>query len=59
MIGYMLELIDTEELYENDNILVLFSTFNKNGFKISTIDLAYKNKNGEIIEIKTIKELYI
>ena len=55
----MLELIDTEELYENDNILVLFSTFNKNGFKISTIDRAYKNKNGEIIEIKTIKELYI
>ena len=55
----MLELIDTEELYENDNILVLFSTFNKNGFKISTIDLAYTNKNGEIIEIKTIKELYI
>ena len=53
----MLELIDTEELYENDNILVLFSTFNKNGFKISTIDL--ENKNGEIIEIKTIKELYI
>ena len=36
----MLELIDTEELYENDNILVLFSTFNKNGLKISTIDLA-------------------
>ena len=55
----MLELIDTEELYENDNILVLFSTFNKNGLKISTIDLVYKNKNGEIIEIKTIKELYI
>ena len=55
----MLELIDTEELYENDNILVLFSTFNKNGLKISTIDIAYKNNKGEIIEIKTIKELYI
>ena len=55
----MLELIDTEELYENDNILVLFSTFNKNGLKISTIVLANKNNNGEIIEIKTIKELYI
>ena len=54
----MLELINVEDLYENDKIIIMDSIFFNNNKLIENIEIGFKNKSGDIIDIKTIK-LYV
>lgn len=51
----MLELINVEDLYENDKIIIMDSIFFNNNKLIENIEIGFKNKSGDIIDIKTIK----
>mgnify|MGYP000255359388 FL=1 len=53
----MLELINVEDLYENDEIIIMDSIFFNNNKLIENIEIGFKNKNGDIIGIKTIKHI--
>ena len=48
----MLELINVEDLYENDEIIIMDSIFFNNNKLIENIEIGFKNKNGDIIGIK-------
>ena len=53
----MLELINVKDLYENDKIIIMDSIFFDNNKLIENIEVGFKNKNGDIIDIKTIKHI--
>ncbi len=53
----MLELINVEDLYENDKIIIMDSIFFNNNKLIENIEIGFKNKSGDIIGIKTIKHI--
>lgn len=53
----MLELINVEDLYENNKIIIMDSIFFNNNKLIENIEIGFKNKSGDIISIKTIKHI--
>ncbi len=53
----MLELINVEDLYKNDKIIIMDSIFFNNNKLIENIEIGFKNKSGDIIDIKTIKHI--
>lgn len=53
----MLELINVEDLYENDKIIIMDSIFFNSDKLIENIEIGFKNKSGDIISIKTIKNI--
>lgn len=53
----MLELINVEDLYENDKIIIMDSLFFNSDRLIENIEIGFKNKSGDITSIKTIKHI--
>ena len=53
----MLELINVEDLYENDKIIIMDSIFFNNNKLSENIEIGFKNKSGNIIGIKTIMHI--
>lgn len=51
MIIYDEELLDTEDIFENDEIVLMKSTFKSKFFIIQKLAVGVKNENGEIVEI--------
>ena len=52
----MLELINVEDLYENSELLIMDTTFYQNEKIIENIEIGFKNTNGDVTRIKTIKK---
>lgn len=53
----MSELINVEDLYENDKIIIMDSIFFNNNKLIENIEIGFKDKSGDIASIKTIKHI--
>lgn len=52
----LFELEKTEELFENDDIIILKSLFAYDDLSMRKTDIAVKDENGEIIDFITVKK---
>lgn len=48
------ELINVEELYENDELILMKSTFDYGEFKVIQTDVGIKDNTGDIVKIITV-----
>lgn len=48
------ELISVEELYENDELILMKSTFDYGDFKVIQTDVGNKDDAGDIVKIVTV-----
>lgn len=53
----MLELINVEDLYESNEIIIMDTTFFQNDELIENIEIGFKDKTGDVTRIKTIKSI--
>lgn len=48
------ELISVEELYDNDELVLMKSTFDYSYFKVVQTDIGIKDDTGDIVKIITV-----
>lgn len=53
------ELISIEDILENDDYVLMKSTYKKNSFNISLLSLGFKDDSGDIVKIVDIEERYL
>lgn len=56
MIIYDEELIDTEDIFENDDVVLMKSTFKSKLFITQKLAVGIKNENGDIVKIVEVSE---
>ena len=56
MIIYDEELIDTEDIFENEEVVLMKSTFKSKFFSIQKLAVGVKNENGDIVKIIDVSE---
>ena len=56
MVIYDEELIDTEDIFENDEVVLMKSTFKSKLFNTQKLAVGVKNENGDIVKIVEINE---
>ena len=56
MIIYDEELIDTEDIFENDDVVLMKSTFKSKLFSTQKLAVGIKNENGDIVKIVEVSE---
>lgn len=56
MIIYDEELIDTEDIFENNEVVLIKSIFKSKLFNTQKLAVGVKNKNGDIVKIVEISE---
>lgn len=59
MIIYDKELIDIEDVFENDEVLLMKSTYKAKHFSVELLSVGVKNENGDIVKIVDISEKII
>lgn len=50
------ELISVEDIFENDELVLMKAIYMKGVFKISVLSLGFKDELGDIIRIKDVEE---
>lgn len=56
MIIYDKELIDIEEIFENDEVVLMKSIYKSKYFKVEQLSVGVKDENGDIVKIVDISE---
>lgn len=59
MIIYDKELIDIEDVFENDEVLLMKSTYKAKHFTVEQLSVGVKDKTGDIVRIVDISEKII
>lgn len=58
-LGESRELISVEDLFENDELVLMKAIYKKGVFKISVLSLGFKDEIGDIVRVKDIEEKYL
>lgn len=59
MIIYDKELIDIEDVFENDEVVLMKSIYKAEHFSVEQLSAGVKDKNGDIVKIVNISERII
>ncbi|MDE6471249.1 MAG: hypothetical protein K2L19_09570 [Eubacterium sp.] len=57
--GESRELVSIEDIFENDELVVMKAIYIKNSFHISVLSVGFKDSSGDIIRIKDVVERYL
>lgn len=58
-LGESRELISVEDIFENDELVLMKAIYKKNSFRISILSVGFKDESGDIIRIKDVEERYL
>lgn len=59
MIIYDKELIDIEDVFENDEVVLMKSIYKAKHFSVEQLSVGVKDKNGDVVKIVDISERII
>lgn len=58
-LGVDKELISIEDIFENDELVLMKAVYKKGVFKISVLSVGFKDESGDIIRIVDVEERYL
>ncbi|MDE6767662.1 MAG: hypothetical protein K2J35_05665 [Eubacterium sp.] len=58
-LGENRELVSIEDIFENDEFVVMKAIYKKNSFHISVLSVGFKDASGDIVCIKDVEERYL
>lgn len=58
-LGVDKELISIEDIFENDELVLMKAVYKKGVFKISVLSVGFKDETGDIVRIVDVEERYL
>ena len=53
------ELISVEDIFENDELVLMKAVYKKNSFEVSVLSVGFKVGSGDIVRVVDVEERYL
>lgn len=57
--GESKEFVSIEDIFENDDYVLMKAVYKKNSFRISVLSLGIKDNSGDVVRIVDVDEKYL